>query len=96
MKQVTAILLGAGQRGADVYAEYALQFPNELKIIAVAEPRKDRREAFAQLHNIPAENVTDTWEPLLEREKFADCVLVSVWICYTLPAGHCRPVWSIV
>ena len=76
MKQVTAILLGAGQRGADVYAEYALQFPNELKIIAVAEPRKDRREAFAQLHNIPAENVTDTWEPLLEREKFADCVLV--------------------
>ena len=39
MKQVTAILLGAGQRGADVYAEYALQFPNELKIIAVAEPR---------------------------------------------------------
>ena len=76
MKQVTAILLGAGQRGADVYADYALQFPNELKIVAVAEPRADRREAFAALHRIAPENVTDTWEPLLQREKFADCVLV--------------------
>lgn len=76
MKQVTAILLGAGQRGADVYADYALQFPNELKIIAVAEPRSDRRAAFAALHQIPAENVTESWEPLLQREKFADCVLV--------------------
>lgn len=87
MKQVTAILLGAGQRGADVYAEYALQFPNELKIITVAEPRADRREAFAQQHKISPENVTQTWEPLLEREKFADCVLVC-----TQDRMHVEPV----
>ena len=37
MKQVTAILLGAGQRGAGVYAEYALQFPNELKIVGTPD-----------------------------------------------------------
>ena len=76
MKQVTAILLGAGQRGAGIYGEYALQFPNELKIIAVAEPRKDRRDAFAQDHGIPTENCTDSWEELLDRQKFADCILV--------------------
>lgn len=76
MKQITAILLGAGQRGAGVYADYALKFPNELKIVAVAEPRPDRREAFAKAHGIPAENCTESWEELLQREKFADCVFV--------------------
>ncbi len=76
MKQVTAILLGAGQRGAGVYAEYALQFPNELKIVAVAEPRTDRRDALAKSHHIPAENCVDSWEELLNRPKFADCVFV--------------------
>ena len=33
MKQVTAILLGAGQRGAEAYASYALDYPNELKFV---------------------------------------------------------------
>ncbi len=48
MKPITAIILGAGQRGANVYGGYALNFPNELKIVGVAEPRADRRAAFAQ------------------------------------------------
>lgn len=38
MKPITAIILGAGQRGANVYGGYALDFPNELKIVGVAEP----------------------------------------------------------
>lgn len=38
MKQVTAILLGAGQRGAEAYASYALDYPNELKFVAIAAP----------------------------------------------------------
>ena len=46
MKQVTAILLGAGQRGADAYASYALDYPNELKFVGVAEPREDRRRSL--------------------------------------------------
>ena len=50
MKPITAIVLGAGQRGANVYAAYARNFPNELKIVGVAEPRADRRAAFAADH----------------------------------------------
>ena len=46
------VLIGAGQRGADVYAAYALSFPNELKIVGVAEPADDRREALAARHGI--------------------------------------------
>lgn len=76
MKQVTAILLGAGQRGADAYASYALDHPNELKFVAVAEPRQDRREEFAAAHQIPPENCVSNDLELLNRPKMADCVLI--------------------
>ena len=42
MNQVTAILIGAGARG-QIYARYAQEHPEELRIIAVAEPKADRR-----------------------------------------------------
>lgn len=76
MKQVTAILLGAGQRGADAYASYALDHPNELKFVAVAEPRQERREEFAAAHQIPPENCVSNDLELLSRPKMADCVLI--------------------
>lgn len=41
-KIVRAVVIGAGNRGKDVYAKYALDHPNELKIIAVAEPNADQ------------------------------------------------------
>lgn len=34
---ITAITLGAGSRG-NVYGDYALNFPEQLKIVGVAEP----------------------------------------------------------
>ena len=77
MKQVTAILLGAGQRGAEAYASYALDYPNELKFVAVAEPRADRLgkslQSFMILH------LKTLWKSdmeLLNRPKMADCVLI--------------------
>ena len=76
MKQVTAILLGAGQRGAEAYASYALDYPNELKFVAVAEPRADRREEFAKLHDIAPQNAVESDMELLNRPKMADCVLI--------------------
>lgn len=75
-KQITAILLGAGNRGEKSYASYALNYPNELKFIGVAEPRKDRRDAFAKAHEIQEENAVSSWEQLLNRPRMADCVLI--------------------
>lgn len=76
MKPITAIILGAGQRGANVYGGYALNFPNELKIVGVAEPRADRRAAFAKEHGIPEGRCFAGWEDALRQDKFADCVFV--------------------
>ena len=76
MKPITAIILGAGQRGANVYGGYALNFPNEFKIVGVAEPREDRRAAFAKAHHIAADKCFASWEAALAQDQFADCVFV--------------------
>lgn len=89
MKSIKAILIGAGQRGADAYASYALKFPNEINFVGVAEPRKDRLTTFVKEHNIPKENAFTSYEELLKKEKFADCVFVC-----TQDQMHFEPVIS--
>jgi predicted dehydrogenase len=39
-KQATAVLIGAGDRGA-IYAAYALRHPEKLRIVGLAEPREE-------------------------------------------------------
>lgn len=76
MKKITAVLLGAGQRGAGAYAPYALEYPDELKFVAVADPNKDRRNEFATLHMIEEEYCFVGWEELLQGPKLADAILI--------------------
>ena len=54
MNQVTAILIGAGARG-QIYARYAQEHPEELRIMAVAEPKADRRALMCRAYGIPAD-----------------------------------------
>ena len=74
MKPVTAVMVGAGQRGLYAYGPYALEHPDELKFVAVAEPDPERREKFARMHNIPKEMQFETWEELMEKGRIADVV----------------------
>lgn len=48
MQTLTAVLVGAGARGAHSYAPYALDYPHELKFVAIVEPDGHRRDQFAQ------------------------------------------------
>jgi hypothetical protein len=75
-KPIDAILIGAGNRGAQVYARYGLRFPERLRFTAVAEPDPVRRAAFAQAHGIQSENCYESWERLLERGQLAKAALV--------------------
>lgn len=86
-KIVKAILIGAGQRGAQVYGAYALRHPDEIQFVAVAEPDKERREAFVKDHNIPAENVFEDWHELLEKPKMADCAFICTQDNYHIEPG---------
>jgi len=74
---VTLALIGAGNRGADVYARYALQHPSEARVVAVADPDPGRRERLAQAHGIPAAHVFASWEELFARPRLADGVIIA-------------------
>ena len=73
---ITALLIGAGQRGAYCYGPYALQRPQELKFVAVAEPVAERRRRFAADHGIGPEMGFATWREALDGPRLADVVLI--------------------
>ena len=73
---IQAILIGAGQRGADVYGAYALAHPDEVRFVAVAEPNPERRVRFAAQHKIPPQNQFESWEALLEKAHYGQAAFV--------------------
>lgn len=85
MKPITAVVLGAGSRGC-TYSGFAKEYPGELQIVAVAEPRADRRAALAQELKIPAHNCFASWQELLAQPRMADCAFVC-----TLDDDHTKP-----
>ena len=50
---VTAVIAGAGGRGR-TYAAFALEHPDRLKIVGVAEPKEWNRTTMVKEHAIPA------------------------------------------
>lgn len=76
-KAVTVICCGAGARG-NVYGNFAAEYPDEMKVVGVAEPIAVRNDRYAQKHQIPAENRFTTWEHVFNRPKFADAVLITM------------------
>jgi len=67
-------LIGAGQRGMGCYGDYALKHPHEVQFVAVAEPVRERREQFQQLHGLPEERCFSSWQELLQQPKLADAI----------------------
>ena len=76
-RPVTAITCGAGSRG-NVYGGYAANFPDQVKIVGVAEPIPIRNERYTKLHHIPEENRLKTWEDVFKRPKFADAIIITM------------------
>ncbi len=58
-------LLGAGNRGRDVYSRWMLQHPDRARIVAVAESRPDRRDALAAEMGLDPGHRFDDWSALL-------------------------------
>ena len=85
MKPVTLLVAGAGGRRTG-YANYALENPDRVKIVGVAEPRDYYREQMAEKHAIPPENVFSDWAGMAAKDKFADGVIIG-----TQDAMHVEP-----
>jgi predicted dehydrogenase len=75
-RPLTAIVCGAGNRG-NVYASYAAKYPDELRMVGVAEPIRLRNDRFAAKYGVADEHRFDTWERIFDRPKFADAVFIT-------------------
>lgn len=76
-KPITIALIGAGSRGLFSYAPYTTQYPNEAKIVAVAEPREWYRKQAAHAHLIPEDMQFECWSELFNRPALADAVIIA-------------------
>jgi predicted dehydrogenase len=83
---IQAALIGAGKRGMFAYGPYALNRPDEIQFIAVAEPNEERRNRFAKLHSIPADRQFASWEELLAKPKLCEALLIC-----TMDREHYAP-----
>ncbi len=73
---VNVLLIGAGHRG-NIYADYALLHPNELRIVGVAESDPKRLQQFKKKHSLPDSACFQDWKLILNKAKFADAVIIA-------------------
>ncbi|HNX13872.1 MAG TPA: Gfo/Idh/MocA family oxidoreductase [Oscillospiraceae bacterium] len=75
MKKIKAVLIGAGSRST-AYGPYAINQPDELQFVAVAEPDAERRNRFADIHGIPEQLRFSDYKELLGRELLGDAAVI--------------------
>ncbi len=86
IEPIEAIIIGAGDRGGDIYAKYALRFPNKMKVVAVAEPIEERRISIQEKHHLESDKCFSSWEQILAIEKLADIAIIT-----TQDQMHAKP-----
>ncbi|MDU5109947.1 MAG: Gfo/Idh/MocA family oxidoreductase [Clostridium sp.] len=73
----TVAIIGAGQRGQDVYAEYIKNHPEQGKVIAVVEPNDYRRNKISKEHRIKEENIFTNTKDFFSKGKIADLLIIA-------------------
>lgn len=74
---IKVAIAGLGNRGMDIYAHYAHFAPDEMQVVAAAEPIREKLEKAKKEYNIPAENCFSTVEELLQAPKLADVLVIA-------------------
>ncbi|NLO84242.1 MAG: Gfo/Idh/MocA family oxidoreductase [Clostridiales bacterium] len=77
MRKIKLGLIGAGERGGNSYAPYALKYPNEVAFTCVAEPIDERRNAIAAQHHIPSEQCYPYGMDLLAAKPEVDGIIIA-------------------
>lgn len=77
MTKIKVALIGAGQRGKDIYGKYILENPENIEIVAVAEPNDIKRKELAKSHNISTDFIFKNWEEFFEKDKLCDAVIIA-------------------
>lgn len=77
MAAVTAVAIGAGERGHHTFGKWALEHPDELRFVAVVDPDPARRSRFGDPHGIAEELRFTTVDDLFARDRMAEAVVVA-------------------
>ncbi len=75
-EQIQAVIIGAGARGNQVFAELMRRHAMGWRVSAVVEPDELRRSAFCVRHEIPPERAFQDLEQLLEQPKLGDVAFI--------------------
>lgn len=75
MKKLSLILIGGGDRGSS-YLKFLQINPECFKVVALAEPVKEKREYLQDLYNVPESLCFESYEEVLNMPKFADIVMI--------------------
>lgn len=74
---ISAVMIGAGQRGHYVYGPWALEHPDRLQFVAVADPDPTRLQRFAEPHGIPQQRRFADPLELLAQEALAIAAVIA-------------------
>ncbi len=85
MSKASVLIIGVGNRGR-AYAQYSKYHPDRIRIVAVAEPDKIKREKFAKSFGIAKDKCFHDWREALKIDKLADAVIIS-----TMDGDHYEP-----
>ncbi|MBQ9929221.1 MAG: Gfo/Idh/MocA family oxidoreductase [Oscillospiraceae bacterium] len=90
MKPLTAIILGAGDRGT-IYARIMSQMPEKFRVVAVADPHKAHRDRVKEICSVPEAACYHSWEAILRQPKMADVAVIS-----TMDRDHYAPAMQAI
>ena len=92
MKPIRAALLGGGNRGRYIYADYAKKHPQDLRITAIAEPDTYKRSLIAEEHGILSSLVVSDWKELFpSSHQDFDVIIIA-----TQDSMHLQPLLTAI
>ncbi len=84
MKTIKVACVGAGNRGI-IYSNYAIRFPEQMKVVAVVDPNELHRVEFAKTHGIAADMQFASVEDFVACHPECDLVINA-----TIDDIHCK------
>ena len=76
-KCITVAIAGLGSRGYDEYAQAQKQFPQKMKIVAVADIDPEKVQIAAKEFDIPKKHCYGSAEEMLEQKRLADVMFIA-------------------
>lgn len=75
-KKIKVAIAGVGSRGKDNYAPCVRRYPEDMEIVAAADPRRENLEDMIRDYGVPRERCFASAEELLEQPKLADVLFI--------------------